>query len=304
MDLFTAMRTFVEVVHAGSMNAAAQKLNVTSALVGQRIAALEDHLQVRLLNRTTRQHSLTDFGESYLEQCRDILELVALSEGTASDQQVKPQGRLHIAAPVSFGCEALMPALKNFTDMTPGVEIDLVLSDTNEDLIAGGFDAAFRIGKLEDSTLLQTRLAPYRMLVCASPDLLTEQGSPETPSDLDRFRAVLFSKTGRRPWRFIRDADARNWTPKATVTVNSSQAVRIAAKAGMGIAMLPECLAAQDINTGALVQILADWTLPEQPMALIYHRDRYRPQRLASFIDFARSTFGNHPTPSQIKSRK
>ena len=116
MDLFIAMRTFVEVVQAGSMNAAAQKLNVTSALVGQRIGALEDHLQVRLLNRTTRRHSLTDFGESYLAQCRDILELVAQSEGKASDQQAQPQGRLRIAAPLSFGSEALMPALKSFTD--------------------------------------------------------------------------------------------------------------------------------------------------------------------------------------------
>ncbi|MCR8550857.1 LysR family transcriptional regulator [Salipiger sp. P9] len=298
MDLFIAMRTFVEVVQAGSMNAAAQKLNVTSALVGQRIAALENHLQVRLLNRTTRRHRLTDFGESYLEQCRDILELVAQSEGKASDQQAQPQGRLRIAAPLSFGSEALMPALKRFTDMTPGVEIDLVLSDTNEDLIAGGFDAAFRIGKLEDSTLLQTRLAPYRMMVCASADLLKKHGAPEAPLDLERFRAVLFSRTGRRAWRFVRNAETQNWTPKATITVNSSQAVRIAAKAGMGIAMLPECLVAQDVAAGELVRVLADWKLPEQPMALIYHRDRYRPQRLASFLDFARSTFGNRPMNS------
>ncbi|MDO6587509.1 LysR family transcriptional regulator [Salipiger sp. 1_MG-2023] len=299
MDLLIAMRTFVAVVQAGTMNAAAQKLNVTSALVGQRIAALENHLQVRLLNRTTRQHSLTDFGESYLEQCRDILDLVAQSEGKASDQQAQPQGRLRIAAPLSFGSEALIPALKSFTDMTPGAEIDVVLSDTNEDLIAGGIDAAFRIGKLEDSTLLQTQLAPYRMMVCASSELLMEHGTPRTPLELERFRAVLFSRTGRRAWRFAKDSEIQKWTPKATITVNSSQAVRVAAKAGMGIAMLPECLVTQDIAAGELVRILADWKSPEQPMALIYHRDRYRPQRLASFINFARSTFGNHTTKSK-----
>lgn len=223
MDLFIAMRTFVEVVQSGSMNAAARKLNVSSALVGQRIAALENHLQVRLLNRTTRQHSLTDFGESYLEQCRDILELVARTDGKASDQMGQPQGRLRIAAPVSFGCEALMPALKRFTDATPSVEIELILSDSNEDLVAGGFDAAFRIGKLEDSTLLQIQLAPYRMAVCASAALVLEHGEPHAPEDLDRFGAVLFSRTGRRPWRFTKGDDTQNWTPKAKVSVNSAK---------------------------------------------------------------------------------
>lgn len=294
MDLFIAMRTFVEVVQSGSMNAAARKLNVSSALVGQRIAALENHLQVRLLNRTTRQHSLTDFGESYLEQCRDILELVARTDGKASDQMGQPQGRLRIAAPVSFGCEALMPALKRFTDATPSVEIELILSDSNEDLVAGGFDAAFRIGKLEDSTLLQIQLAPYRMAVCASAALVLEHGEPHAPEDLDRFGAVLFSRTGRRPWRFTKGDDTQNWTPKAKVSVNSGQAVRMAAKAGMGVAMLPEALVARDFEEGALVRILADWHLPEQPMALIYHRDRYRPQRLTAFINFVRATFGSH----------
>lgn len=294
MDLITAMRTFVEVVHAGSMNAAAHRLNVTSPLVGQRIAALESHLQVKLLNRTTRQQSLTDFGESYLEQCQDILEMVSRSEGKASDQQRNPHGRLRVAAPVSFGTAALVPALKTFSDEVPDVEIDLVLSDMNEDLIAGGIDVAFRIGHLEDSTLMQTQLDPYRMVVCASSGLLMEHGTPETPFDLDRFRAVLFSKTGRRPWRFSKGTEAQNWTPSATFTVNSGQAVRVAANAGMGIAMLPEVLASEDIATGALSRVLPDWDLPEQPMALVYHRDRYRPQRLAKFIDFARAAFKRH----------
>ena len=291
MNLFTAMHTFIEVVHAGSMNAAARRLNVTSALVGQRIGALEDHLQAKLLNRTTRQQSLTRFGETYAEQCRDILELVALSEGAASDQQHEPQGVLRIAAPMSFGTAALTPMLKRFADIAPEVEIDLVLSDTNEDLIGGGFDAAFRIGNLEDSTLIQTRLAPYRMMICASPGYVSEVGAPERPYDLDRFKAVSFSRTGRRSWTLSRGRQVESWTPKSKVTVNSGQAVLVAVKAGMGIAMLPEVLVAKDISCGNLVQLLPDWNLREQPMSLVYHRDRYRPQRLVKFIDFARSNF-------------
>ncbi len=293
MDLFTAMRTFVEVAQAGSMNAAGLRLNVSGALVGQRIAGLEDHLQARLLNRTTRQQKLTDFGESYLEQCRDILELVDFSEGKASDQQRQPQGRLRVAAPVSFGSATLMPALKSFTEIAPEVEIELTLSDNNEDLIAGGFDAAFRIGELEDSALLQIQLAPYRMMICASGEYLEEHGEPLIPSDMNRFRAVLFSRTGRKPWRFRQGSEEQSWTPQARISVNSGQAVRVAAIAGMGVAMLPETLVKRDIGAGKLKQLLPDWSLPEQPMTLIYHRDRYRPQRLTKFIDFVKSVFRN-----------
>ncbi|MEP5153624.1 LysR family transcriptional regulator [Planktotalea sp.] len=292
MDLFVSMRTFVEVVQSGSMNAAAQRLNVTSTLVGQRIAALEGHLQVKLLNRTTRQQSLTDFGETYLDQCRDILEMVARSEGTANDEQLTPRGRLRIAAPVSFGTAALVPMLKVFSDQLPDVEIELVLSDANEDLIAGGIDVAFRIGRLEDSSLLQSQLAPYKMAVCAAPSYLAQHNMPESPDDLDPFRAILFSKTGRRPWRFSSGKAERNWTPNAIFSVNSGQAVREAARAGMGIAMLPEVLVQKDFSSSALVRLLPEWGLPEKPMSLVYHRDRYRPQRLVKFIDFARETFG------------
>lgn len=292
MDLFVSMKTFVEVVQGGSMSAAARSLNVTSALVGQRVAMLEEHLKIRLLNRTTRQHSLTEFGLQYFEQCQDILELVATSEGNAIEQQAHPQGRLRLAAPVSFGCEALTPALKGFAVIAPKVDIELILSDNNEDLIAGRFDAAFRIGRLEDSTLLQTRLSPYKMMLVASPDYLNELGHPRVPADIGRFSAVLFSKTGHRPWRFSKATETQNWTPRAMITVNSGQAVRNAVIAGMGIAMLPQVLVKNDLKSGSLVRVLRDWDLPEQPMSLIYHRDRYMPQRLSHFIAFAKATFG------------
>lgn len=291
MDTFTAMRTFVAVVQNGSMNAAARQLNVTSALIGQRITALEAHLQVRLLNRTTRQQSMTDFGARYYDQCRDILEMVALSEGRASDEHIHPQGRLRIAAPVSFGTEALMPKLKEFTEIAPNVDIDLILSDTNEDLVDGGFDVAFRIGQLDDSTLIQTALDPYEMVICAAPDYVLTYPAPVSPTDLDAHHAVLFSKTGRKAWRFSKDGQTVRWTPKSQVTVNSGHAVRVAAKAGMGVTMLPKVLVKDDLDDGTLIQLLKDWQLPQQPMSLVFHQDRYRPQRLERFIDFAKSTF-------------
>ncbi len=291
MDLFVAMRTFVEVSRAGSMNAAALKLNVSSALVGQRIAGLEDHLRTRLLNRTTRQQSLTDFGQIYLEHCQDILELVSISEGKADDQAQHLHGRLRITAPVSFGTAALMPALKVFTKTAPKVEVELCLSDRNEDLLADGFDVAFRVGPLADSSMIQVKLAPYRMVACASPDYLAAHPVPQDPTDLNYLQAVLFTKTGRRPWRFTKGAETKSWAPKAAVSVNSGQAVLNAAKEGMGIVLLPEVLARGDIAAGKLVPVLADWSIPEQPMSLLFQRDRYQSQRMLAFIEFARSTF-------------
>ncbi|MEP0520980.1 MAG: LysR family transcriptional regulator [Hyphomicrobiales bacterium] len=292
MDLLVAMRTFSQVVLSGSMNEAARRLNVTSALVGQRIAALEDHLQVKLLNRTTRQHSLTEFGQTYLEQCRDILELVAQSEGEASDQQSSPQGQLRIAAPISFGSEALMPALKEFCEDLPNVHIDLVLSDNYENLTSGGVDVAFRIGELDDSTLIQIPLAPYKMVVCATPHYAAKFGAPNSPDDLNGHQAILFSKTSAKSWKFSKDGQVTSWVPISGVTVNSGQAVRVAVNESMGIAMLPRVLVAQDFSAGKLIEFLPNWALAEKPMSVIYHRDRYMPQRLSRFLKFAKAKFG------------
>jgi len=291
MDLFVAMRTFVEVARAGSMTAAALKLNVSSALIGQRIAGLESHLQARLMHRTTRQQSLTDFGQVYLEHCQDILELVSISEGKALDQAQHLHGRLRITAPVSFGTAALIPALKTFNQTAPKVEVELCLSDRNEDLLADGFDVAFRVGSLEDSSLMQVKLAPYRMVACVSPDYLTEHPIPQDPTGLDHLQAVLYTKTGRKPWRFSKGTETMSWVPRAAVSANSGQAVLNAAKASMGIVLLPEVLARDEIAAGNLVKVFADWSLPEQPMSLLYQRDRYQSQRMQAFIEFTRSTF-------------
>jgi DNA-binding transcriptional LysR family regulator len=291
MDLFVAMQTFVEVVRAGSMNAAAKRLNVTGALVGQRVAALEDRLQTRLLLRSTRHQSLTDFGGSYFQQCLDILELVSLSEGQAAMQQGRPQGMLRVTAPMSFGSEALMPALLGFRALAPDVEIDVILSDQSLDLIPENVDVAFRIGKLEDSSMLRKPLAPYRMAICASPAYVADHGMPDHPLNLEGHQAVLFARTADRPWRLRKGADQHLWSPSPGITVNSGQAVRTAVQAGLGIAMLPEVLVARDVEDGTLLRLLSDWRLPEQPMSLLFHRDRHMPLRLRCFLDFAAAEF-------------
>jgi DNA-binding transcriptional LysR family regulator len=292
MDLFRAMRTFVTTVQTGSMNAAALQLAISPALVGQHVAALENRLGTRLLNRTTRRQSLTDFGLGYYEQCLDILHRVALSDDEADAQQAVPRGRLRITAPSSFGAEVLMPALRSYRESAPEVDLDITLTDRNVDLVEEGVDVAFRIGALADSAVIARPLAPYRMMICAAPSYLQRVGRPSHPKDLEQHESIGFTPATQSAWRLSKGEEIVEVSPIRHVTVNSGQAVRMAACAGLGVILQPAILLAADIRNRTLEQLFPDWQLAERPMSLLYYRDRHMTPRLRSFISFAVKTFG------------
>lgn len=292
MDLFRAMQAFMETVKTGSMSAAAAKLDLSPAMVGQHIAALESRLGTRLLNRTTRRQSLTDFGASYAEQCRDILERVAVADEAAEAEQTKIQGRLRITAPTSFGSEVLAPALGRYRDIAPEVTLDITLTDRNVDLVEEGFDLAFRVGPLADSGLIARPLAPYRMMICAAPAYLARAGMPSHPSALSRHEAVGFSLAANSPWKLSKGDELVEVTPSHTIAINNGQALRAAACAGLGVVMQPAALLQPEVEAGRLVPLFADWQLRQRPMWLLYHRDRRMTPRLRSFVSFAVSEFG------------
>ncbi len=291
MDLFRSMRAFVTVAQAGSMSAAAHQLGLSPAMVGQHVAALEEHLGTRLLHRTTRRQSLTDFGANYIEQCRDILERVALAELEAETLRSTPRGQLRITAPVSFGAEVLVPALGKYCERAPEVTLDITLTDRAVDLVEEGFDLAFRVGTPPDSRLVARRLRAYRMIVCAAPDYLERTGWPEHPSDLARFTMIAFTPAARAPWKFSRNGETVEVTPPRRITVNSGQALRTAALAGLGLIQQPKLLLASDLREGRLVPVLEDWQLGERPLSLVYYRDRHMTPRLRGFISFAVAEF-------------
>lgn len=292
MDVVRCMQAFVATVQAGSMSAAAAALGQSPAMVGQQIAALEDRLGTRILNRTTRRQSLTDFGSTYVEQCRDILDRIALAEEAAELQQARPKGRLRITAPTTFGAEALMPALGGYRTAAPEVELDIALSDRNVDLVEEGFDIAFRIGPMQDSSLIARPLVPYRMIVCAAPEYLARRGTPIRPDDLGGHDTIAFTPSARSAWRFTQGDQVIAVTPPRMITVNGGQAVRTAARAGLGIILQPEILLKHDVETGRLIRLFSDWRLGERPMWLLYQRDGRMTPRLRSFISFATATFG------------
>jgi len=277
------------------MSAAAAKLGMSPAMVGQHVATLEERLGIRLLNRTTRRQSLTEFGSSYVEQCRDILERVALADKDAEALQAHPRGKLRITAPATFGAEMLMPALQRYREIAPDVTLDITLADRTVDIVEEGFDIAFRIGELPDSRLIARPLAPYRMVVCASPDYLAIRGAPEHPRELSNHEAIGFTPAARSPWKLLKGDEAVEVTPRMSVSVNSGQAVRMAARAGLGVIMQPAILLTADIESGLLVRLFPDWTLRERPMSLVYYRDGRMTPRLRSVISFAMAEFGAKP---------
>jgi DNA-binding transcriptional LysR family regulator len=292
MDMLRAMSAFVCVVQEGTMSAAAAKLKLSPALIGQRIAALEGKLGTRLLHRTTRSQSLTDFGTRYYDQCCDILERMALAESQADELRTSLRGKLRITAPLTFGTISLVPALKKFRAIAPEVKINLVLSDVSLDFVDDGFDAAFRIGVIPDSRLIARKLTPYQMMICAAPAYLAQAGLPSHPAQLSSYEAIGFTPSAHATWRLSRGTERVEVEPTCHLSVNCGEALRRAASSGMGLIMQPATLLAPDIASGALVQLFPDWQIRQRPMSLLYYRDPHMPQRLRCFIAFALEEFG------------
>ena len=293
MDRFTSMSVFVRVVDAGGFAAAAEATGISAAMVGNHIRALEAHLGARLLNRTTRQQSLTEVGHAYYSQCVNILSLMDLAESDAREMTVGARGVLRVTAPVSFGTQCLTPALSEYLENVPNVEVELTLSDRLVELVNEGFDAAIRIGHLPPSYLIARPLIPYRMVVCAAPAYLTQHGTPRDPGDLIHHACLSFGVHRRsREWRFY-DTNGKGQAVQigGRLTINHGPALRVAALAGAGILMQPELLVAEDLRNGSLVRLLENERMPERPMHLVYQRDAHMPMKVRQFVNFVLDTW-------------
>jgi DNA-binding transcriptional LysR family regulator len=291
MDLLTSMQVFVRAVDKGSLSAAAEACGMSATMAGNHLRALETRLGTKLLHRTTRRHSLTAFGETYLARCQEILRLIADTDTQAQNQQAVPSGRLRVTAPVSFGSEALVPALADYLASHPQVRVELSLSDRTVDLVDEGFDVAIRIGTLPDSGLVARSLAPYRMMVCASPAYLQRRGTPRSPDELVGHECIAFSPAATASWHVGEDRVEVN----GQLQINHGQALRVAALNGLGIVMQPAVLLAADVAAGRLVALFPDHPLGSRPMQVVYLPDQ-RSLKLRSFVEFVVGRFGSTPS--------
>src|SRR5471032_1008192 len=224
MDKLRSMEIFVAVVDAGSFTAAAQAFEISPVMVGKHVGQLEERLGARLLTRTTRRQSLTEIGRQYVEQCRAILAQIQAAESGAEAMHGSVRGRLKITAPVSFGSEWLGPAMTEYLARHPDVGLDLALNDRVVDIVEEGYDAAIRIGKLEDSGLVARALFPYAMVICASPAYLKRRGKPRTPADLVHHECLDFMDWPQNTrWRLKGGSNAAKIPPARLRANNRSE---------------------------------------------------------------------------------
>ena len=292
MDLLDSMGVYVSAVEKGSLSAAAAACGISATMAGNHLRTLEKRLGMQLLNRTTRRQQLTAFGEDYYTRCKEILRLVSETDAQAQNLQLAPAGKLRVTAPVTFGTEALMPALAVFLERYPQVSVDVALCDRVVDLVEERIDVAIRIGELPDSTALIARpLAPYRLMICASPDYLARRGTPARPEELSRHECLAFSTAALEHLRLSGEEGASRVPVSGRLQVNQGQALRVAALHGMGIVLQPSILLEADVSAGRLVQLFPRHELPSRPMSVVYLQDRYRSPKLRSFVDFLTERF-------------
>lgn len=259
MDRLASMEVFVKAVDLGSFAAAADALGLSAPMVGKHVRFLEARLGVRLLNRTTRRQSLTEFGRAYYERCRLILAEAAAADALAADQFDEPRGRLRVALPALYGRYCVTPVLFDFARQYPALELDLSLGDALVDLADGRFDLAIRTGDLQDEAGVVTRrVARQRMIVCAAPSYIAQRGEPRQISDIEQHATILYARAGRvRSWLFPRASEApAEITPQSRFRLDDMAAIAAAAVAGLGLAWLPSWLVRDELRSGALKQVL------------------------------------------------
>lgn len=282
------MTIFVRIVEMGSLTAAASTLDTSLTAVVRSLAALEETLGTRLLNRTTRRIALTDEGREYFERCRRVLAEVEEAERTLSARQASPVGKLAITAPVMFGRQYVGPLLADFLVAYPAVQADLMLFDRFVDLLDEGMDVALRIGHLRDSSLVAVPVGKIHRIVCASPDYLRRAGTPELPADLAQHRCVQFiGVVPGADWTFSDGTDnIDRVTIKAALTTNQIDIALDACCKGLGCASFLDYQVREQLAEGRLQRILQAFEPAPVPVQLVYPHTRQLPVRVRCFVDW------------------
>lgn len=288
MDRLMSMAVFVKAVDLGSFAAAATALELSAPMVGKHVRLLEERLGVRLLNRTTRRQSLTEFGEAYYERCRAVLAEAEAADALAADQLGEPRGKLRVTMPVHFGRRCVMPLLLELTRKYPALELDLSFGDPISDLAEAGYDLAIRTGQLADQAGAMTRrIARQYMLVCAAPSYLKRRGRIKRPEDIPHHDVVVYRRSGRAaPWLFPKeDRPMTEIAPVGRWRFDDLDAIADAATAGLGLAWLPSWLIQERLDAGSLQLLLPDQAPYLYDVHAVWLQTPHLPQKVRVAID-------------------
>ncbi|MEN0000182.1 MAG: LysR family transcriptional regulator [Pseudomonadota bacterium] len=293
MDTLTRMRAFVAVVDHEGFSAAARALGRSKALLSKYVRELEDELGSRLLNRTTRQFSPTEAGHTYYRRAIDLLREFDDLQDEIRDTSSGLSGKLRISAPRTLADVAIGQSLVDFAVANPDLELEIVLDDRFVDMVEEGFDIAIRITKLEDSSMIARRLAPFRLIMCATPAVIEKYGMPSVAEDLAKLPFVIDSNARRRNTLSLQKDDGTpvSVTVQGRITVNSPLAARAAALADMGFVLSPDFIVAQDLAEGRLVEVMPQALENDAGIYAVYPHRRYLPSKVRALVDFLNNWF-------------
>jgi DNA-binding transcriptional LysR family regulator len=298
MDRLDAMNVIVAIGEAGSLSAAARRLQMPLPTVSRRLSELESHLNARLFNRSTRRLTLTDAGHTYLGACKRILEDVSEAERAASGEFRTPKGDLVIAAPVVFGRLHVLPLVVDFLQAYPEVRVRLVQSDRLANLLEDHIDVAVRIGELAADQLVATRCGATRRVVCASPAYFAKHGRPRNPEELSAHALIAFEGlTSADSWTFVGKSTPISVPIRPTLVVNTAEAAIDAASAGAGITRVLSYQIEGALKNGTLAAALEQFEPVPAPISLVYPQQRRLPLKLRAFLDFAAPRLRERLTP-------
>ena len=285
MSRLREMEMFVRVVDAGSFSLAARDMKIGQPAISKTIAGLEERLGVRLLARSTRRLTPTEAGVAFYERALRAVTEADEADAAARGASASLEGRLRISAAVTFSRIHLVPRLAEFLDVHPRLELELVMDDRPRDLVAENIDAALRLGALTDSSLRARKLAQSERLVIATPAYLARRGVPAIPADLLNLNAIIYSHwTGGEEWSFRRGTAETSIRIQRRLMITAAEGVRAAVISGQGFAIASRWMFAPELQSGEVVSILNDWTLPPLDLWVIYPSGRLTSTKARAFV--------------------
>jgi DNA-binding transcriptional LysR family regulator len=295
MDRWTEIELFVQVAELGSLTRAAESLGLSNAAASRHLAALEERLAARLVQRNTRRLFLTDVGETFYRRCKPLLGELREAESAVNEAVLKPAGLLRVTASLSFSMIVIAPLLPEFTARYPDLRVEIVASNRYTDLLDSGIDVAIRNREFEDdSAITVRRLAETKRVLAASPQYLQRHGTPRTPDELAHHDLLIYNLANQpHNLKFTRNGAVTSLTVQGLLEANDGQVIRAAALKHLGILMQPLYIIHEDIVGGRLVPVLQDWELSRLVMNIAYPTRRHLPAKVRCFVDFLVEQFAD-----------
>lgn len=296
------MRLFVKVAELGSITKTADNLSMAKSAVSRRLNELEQAIGVQLIQRTTRKSHLTEAGHIYLNKCKLVLAEVDEIHDNLTNEQRQLTGTLKIAVPLSFGLSHLVPVIDDFLKVHDQLTLEVDFADRKVDIIEEGFDLAFRIGYLQDSSLKARKITQINHIMCASPEYLKTQGTPKTPEDLKHHKLLKYKDHASNSLTLIdKEKVTHHINLSSQVIANNGDFLKMMSMSGHGITYGPTFITYQEINQGTLVPILPDYQLPTMTAYALFANSQFMPRKVRLLIDYLVERFGETPYWDKVK---